>query len=402
MAVLGKLTLYGGEDPQQEQLERVAEVNQRVKMMVWARWVLISALAIYQFSMMSTEGEAWGSMLLGPFLIPTTAFVLMFFYNLIFQFSHKNIGHIKGVRYFQVFLDMVFSLVIIHYSGGSLSWGWIVFPMIVTESAILLDGSGDTWTVAVLSSAAYGALLLAELNLYAPPVRVPFLSFLLEDRFTHDILLWLRFNLVVVFFAIVCTYLMAIIHRDQEKLQEKVVIDALTGAYNSTHFYHLLNSEINRAKRYNHKLSVLYVDLDNFKKINDLGGHLKGDNLIREVALTFKSTLRRSDTEPAYDIDILCRYSGGSFMMILPDTPAEGAKAAAARILKLTRVKTDSLLSDLKKAQADNPEVSQMKLTVSIGTATFPDNGENIDDLIRKVEENLKEAKQAGKNRTIS
>ena len=331
--LLRKFSLFAGDDPQQQELEQVAEVERRILMMIKARWVLIIILGLYSYFMLLSKGENFAELVREYFTIPSFAFMAMVLFNTWYHFTYQKYTAIKGIRYLQILLDIIFTLVIIHYTGGSLSWAWVVFPLIITESAMILDEKWETGAVTMICSLLYGVQIMVELYTYHPPIRVPFLEFLLEDRFTHDVLLWLRFNFVAIFFAIITAYLMGIVRADEIKLKQKVVIDAMTGTYNANHFYHILNSEINRSKRYDCEVSIILMDLDDFKQFNDGLSHMEGDRLIKKIAEALRGTIRRSDTKPSYDIDILCRYGGDEFALVLPNTSAVGSMRAADRLL---------------------------------------------------------------------
>lgn len=108
------------------------------------------------------------------------------------------------------------------------------------------------------------------------------------------------------------------------RLAEQAARDGLTGLYNRAYFLEVLDREMARAIRYGDVLSVLMIDLDEFKQVNDLHGHPAGDDVLREVAQGMRPALR--------DGDVLARYGGDEFCVLLPNTPAEAASAAAERL----------------------------------------------------------------------
>lgn len=399
--LLSKLFLFAGADPQQQELEQVAEIERRMLMWVKARWVLIVVLGLYTYFMILSKGDNFVALVKEYFVVPSAAFIVIILFNVWCNFSYRKFSALKGIRYFQIILDILFTLVVIHYTGGSLSWGWVVLPLIITESSIILDERWETWAVAVLCSLLYGIQIILELNRFHPPIRVPFLEFLLEDRFTHDVLLWLRFNFVAIFFAVITSYLMGIIRKEELKLKQRVVIDSITETYNVNHFYHVLNSEISRSKRYDFVLSILLLDLDNFKQFNDCLSHVEGDRLVKKIAKVLRGAVRRSDTKPSYDIDILCRYGGDKFALILPNTSAEGSLRAAERLLNIIRDQNKTILPEFCADFPDNKTLKNFKITASIGVASFPDHAQTINDLVDVVEKNVKTAKSTGKDKAV-
>ncbi len=165
-----------------------------------------------------------------------------------------------------------------------------------------------------------------------------------------------------------------------KKLQEMAITDHLTELYNSRHFYNQLDLEIDRSRRYNRPLSLLFLDIDFFKQYNDIFGHLEGDKALVELGRVIKSCLRTMDT--AY------RYGGEEFTIILPETSCEEAAIVAERIR--TSVKAECL----------SPEPEKLAIvTVSIGiTEYFLD--ERISDFVQRADSAMYISKQKGRNRS--
>jgi diguanylate cyclase (GGDEF)-like protein len=151
--------------------------------------------------------------------------------------------------------------------------------------------------------------------------------------------------------------------------------DALTGAPNARAFYELAGAEIARARRYIHPFSVAYLDLDDFKVVNDRLGHLAGDAVLRSVARALGGVLRASD--------VVARLGGDEFVVLLPE-----AGAAPARLA------TDKL----RQALAEVVPAHGWRMTASIGVATFLVAPESVDELLAAVDGLMYRAKQSGKN----
>lgn len=156
------------------------------------------------------------------------------------------------------------------------------------------------------------------------------------------------------------------------------ITDALTMLYNSRHFYERLGSEIERAIRYQRPLSLLLLDADNFKQLNDTYGHLEGDRALQILAEVIKSCLRSADT--AY------RYGGEEFTILLPETGIEAAELLAER---------------LREAFANTPlslgSGVVIHSTVSIGITEYAPM-ENVQSFVRRVDDGVYRAKRRGKN----
>lgn len=195
-----------------------------------------------------------------------------------------------------------------------------------------------------------------------------------RDPFTHEDLRLL---------SLIAAHIASAIEnaRMLQELQQMAQTDQLTGVYNRRYFELALQREYNRALRYSYPLSLIMIDLDNFKQCNDRFGHAAGDKVLAKVGEILRSNLR--------DSDIPARYGGEEFAVILPHTPLTGAKAAAERIRKLVEQQT-FLFGD--------PPVEH-RVTISAGVAALGPSIFEPTDLVRAADEALLRAKAAGKNR---
>ena len=179
------------------------------------------------------------------------------------------------------------------------------------------------------------------------------------------------------------------------ELEEMAVTDPLTGLYNQRQFYVRLASEMVRAARYHHPLTLILIDLDDFKPINDAHGHIKGDEVLRLVARAISQNIRRDGGAIAMkdiEIDIVARYGGDEFFVILPETELAGARETAERLRKVLTTALAGTLQSLKG------NVGPVKMTASFGITAFHP-GENRDEFIRRADQAMYRAKGEGKNR---
>lgn len=156
----------------------------------------------------------------------------------------------------------------------------------------------------------------------------------------------------------------------------QTTLDGLTGVFNRRYFDNQLCIELNRSKRYNHTFSLLLLDIDDFKKINDTYGHTVGDNVLEEFAGILKNHLRSED--------IAARYGGEEFTLLLPQTDLKGAKIFAERLLEEAR---DFIYTD------------GIRVTFSGGVGNYPHHGISEKELIETADKGLYESKLRGKNR---
>ena len=164
-----------------------------------------------------------------------------------------------------------------------------------------------------------------------------------------------------------------------QKSAELTVTDDLTKLFNSRYLNVHLRREIKRSRRYGVPVSLIFLDLDGFKKVNDTYGHLSGSRALYEVGQILQETVR--------EIDVVSRYGGDEFTIILPQTGAAGALTIAERIRTLIAERV--FLTDL------NIEV---RLTASFGVSTFPDHGQTREDLIQRADQAMYLVKDRGKN----
>jgi diguanylate cyclase (GGDEF)-like protein/PAS domain S-box-containing protein len=166
-----------------------------------------------------------------------------------------------------------------------------------------------------------------------------------------------------------------------EQVQRLAVTDPLTNLHNRRYFFDLAHREMERARRYQSPLSLIMIDIDRFKEVNDTHGHLIGDMVLRQIADRLSEQLR--------EIDVLCRYGGEEFVVLLPDTALDAAYQVAERLRQAT----------IQKPIQANDRLVQ--ITTSLGVAFMDAECDQIDDLIRYADQALYWAKSAGRNQSI-
>lgn len=240
------------------------------------------------------------------------------------------------------------------------------------------------WFAALLYTAGYaGFLPVLTLSLLFAACYLVVIFGLVDP---HRIR-WMEFESTIVgAFLIITAYAAGVLEglrRDrramkqlQRQLLEISITDPMTGLYNYREFYRRLREEIHRAERYGQSFALLIIDIDRLKAVNDLYGHLKGDELIQQVARLIKENVRPSDV--AY------RYGGDEFFVLLPETLPEAARTVADRLSRVI-------------AAAPFPVQSGQVIypTVSIGLAAYPEHGRTTEELIATADHALYAAKQA-------
>lgn len=175
--------------------------------------------------------------------------------------------------------------------------------------------------------------------------------------------------------------------RRVDDLHLKSVTDGLTGAYTHAYLQETLSIEMERSRRTGHPLSVLLLDIDDFKKINDTYGHLFGDQVLRDVTETLSRSIRNED--------ILGRYGGEEFLVIMPGADEETADRAGERLRDA--VARTGIVNEYAA------EKTPVKVTLSIGAATLqPGKAHTPKALLMRADQNLYRAKAGGKNKVYS
>lgn len=166
-----------------------------------------------------------------------------------------------------------------------------------------------------------------------------------------------------------------------ESSRLEAITDELTGLYNHRHFRKQLNLEVNRAERYRRPVSLMMIDIDYFKQYNDTNGHVKGNEVLRDLGEILRDGSR--------EVDIVARYGGEEFTIIMPETEKKEAGILSERVRK-------------KVEQHKFPKTTKLpgkKITVSVGTASYPSNAASGFDLIEEADKMLYQAKNTGRNR---
>lgn len=166
-----------------------------------------------------------------------------------------------------------------------------------------------------------------------------------------------------------------------ETVQELAITDGLTGVFVRRYFIEKFREELQRASAHRTRAAFLMIDLDYFKETNDRFGHLIGDTMLRDVARVLKQNVR--------EIDLVGRYGGEEFCVLLPETDKAGAARAAERLRSAVAFQEFMIYDEIAKA------------TISAGVSVFPDDSEKMNELIEFADKALYQAKAGGRNKVV-
>ena len=167
-----------------------------------------------------------------------------------------------------------------------------------------------------------------------------------------------------------------------EEIYKMTIVDGLTQVHNKRYLLEAIERELIRARRHARDLSFMMFDIDHFKKINDVHGHLAGDFVLKELAHAVLSRIRRDE--------VLARYGGEEFAIVLPETDLAGAAALAESVRE--KIEHHSFVF----------QTEHIQVTISIGVATLTEADKTSTDLIRRADDRLFQAKRSGRNRVCS
>jgi len=198
----------------------------------------------------------------------------------------------------------------------------------------------------------------------------------LENSYLYIIL----FSITTIFSLLLFVYfftgrLIRKISKARQVIDKMAITDGLTDLFNRMHLFSRFEEEFNRAKRLKNNLGCIMLDIDHFKSINDKYGHLTGDEVLKEISLRLRNSIRI--------YDVLGRYGGEEFLIVLPDTDFENAINLAERI-------RDKIKEKL---------IANIRVTISLGITSIQEKDETINDMIKRTDEALYKAKNSGRDR---
>jgi diguanylate cyclase (GGDEF)-like protein len=319
-------------------------------------WLLLILVLLYQLVLVP-DAESSAALAMAMFFF--AAFVLSFRYaNFYRDETHWKIS-------IETWVMIVFITWVLLYTGGPQSPLHDLYLLVIIVSALTL-GKVVTLLELALITACYVGIGYPQRQ--ADVFSLPFGTTLLA-QITPMLLV-----------AYVTTMLSADIRRAYGRMKLLSETDELTGVYNMRAFTAVSDRMFRQAERYARPFSVLMIDSDSLKMVNDVYGHEAGNRLLKVTVQCIQSQLRQTD--------IVARYGGDEFVVLLPETPCGGGAGVAERIR--TSVEAAPL----------NTREKTVITTVSVGVACYPNHGADLDTVLERADQAMYNSKANGKNRT--
>ncbi|NLC44466.1 MAG: diguanylate cyclase [Clostridiales bacterium] len=279
--------------------------------------------------------------------------------------SLENAQKYRNILYtVEILINLLAITILVAYSPEIAQYKLLFLLVIITT--IIQYGFKYGMLISLLSS---GIIITIDL--------ISIGNTIMNDTFQNDLIVLGIFNLL----AWLLGYYEKIEREHREYITQLTITDGLTEVYNHRHFYDSMKVILQRAKHAGEPVSLLFIDIDNFKHYNDLFGHQKGDTVLKGIAQIIKENVRSHD--------LVFRYGGEEFSVILQDVCEQVALVIAERIRKT-----------IEETKFEGEEYMQSNsLTVSIGVSSFPEKAQNDTDLVKCADDALYRAKFFNKNR---
>jgi diguanylate cyclase (GGDEF)-like protein len=362
------------------------QLERQLRLVVLVRWAIIEVLVIYAFLsylFAYPRFKLFEAAVAYRFVIAATISVVVF--NLLLHFFYRRAAGKQTVNAGQLMMDLIGASMWVYYTGGAKSWFWVLFMLVTLEASFLAEKKRIALLVSIAGALCYGVILALGYSKLVASGQT------LEDAWPL-LANWSWVCLVNICVALVGGYLVGEMRERGRQLTRMAMRDGLTGLYDSRYFFRALGRELERSKRFNHPASILMLDVDHLKSVNDVLGHLCGNRLLQMVAKVCRQNIR-SGKEEGTDIDIACRFGGDEFTIILPEVSRENALGIARRI----RSRLMSQLERFLRVEVGSKEKQDALLSrgtgISIGVAAFPKDGQEPEELVHAADSALYQAK---------
>lgn len=384
------------ENPTQYDIEALRANIERVGLVIRVRWAIVAALSI--FSVVAAyvyAREVPFTQFTRNMTIPALALCFVLGYNTVYQMTYRKVGNVAFLNQAQLMFDIIFTTVLVYYSGGVYSWFSSMYLLFILEGAFILPRKWHVWMLVAFSALLYGLVLGGEYLGWIPHVDLPFVA---NDLYMHTTYVLVRYLWKVTMYGGAGTIgilMMQRIHDRERELEESSFIDETTGLFNRPYFHRVLSTEIERARLGGRQLAIMTADVDAFAEFNRVFGLVVGDEVLAMLGETLREVSHDESLDEAHELHVACRVGGEEMAIILPQFSRYEGEVAPAGDRALA-------LAEAFRSRAERVRVRGLSVTVSVGVAVFPDDGDTFDMLVDAADQALYEASLAGGNRVVS
>jgi diguanylate cyclase (GGDEF)-like protein len=391
-----RMLVLSREQPNMDDIERLTANVARVGLVIRVRWALVAVLAVFSIAaamVYSLDKMVVG--FVGSLFVPALALAFVLIYNTFFQLTYRRFANLAVFNQFQLLLDILTATVLVYYSGGVYTWFDAMYLLFIFEAALILPKRLQVAFLAAAAIACYGlVILLVYLHVWPTPA-VPFMTGELQYNATYCAVRFLWGATMMAGASVVATVVVESYRREETVLDEDSLLDHETGLYNRAHFFRVASLELERATRHGKAVSVLLADIDGFDRFNQILGFETADQVIGEVAAELREASRELGAADDADLSTLFRFSGEEFAVLMPHevSAREALRVAEPRAIRL---------AERMRTRAHLVRRGELRANVSVGVATYPDDGATIEDLIAAADRALASALAEGGDRALS
>lgn len=366
----------------------------RVNLIIMDRWLLIITLIIYSAIGFLIHLRTTGfSELLGYMIIPANAVLVVIIYNFIFSAYKTEMANIAGANFVQLLLDVLIVSVLVYYSGGSSSWFWAIYILLLFQMAAIGERRSDVWRLVGVIIFALTVISWGEYLGILPHVSIPLAN---SDEWSHFDYILLRYLWqisIIVGAGLVSNRLMFDLRASLSRSRDNSIVDEMTGLFSREYFIRVMASEVSRANYYSGSVFVGLLDIDNFRQINKYFGVDIGDEFLVLLSQVITDEVEKF-SEGSISSNIVARYSGEEFAILIVENPQAHNNQPSQEDVEMLLERIVARISDTEKMG--------ITVTVSVGLAGMPKDAIDADELLERADEALVYSIYKGGNRMTS
>lgn len=392
-SIARKAVVSWRDEPSQLDIEARRANLERVGLVIRTRWMIVAVLIVFSVAGALIYGmRVPSNQFISNMFVPAFALVVVFLYNTFYQVMLPRVGNVSFLNQAQLILDVLVVTVLVHYSGGVYSWFGAMYLLFIVEAAYILPRRRDVWLIVGVCALAYGSVLAVEYWSIIPHVKMAFVGNNLYNDGTYVLVRYLWDVAVYAGAGVVGIMMMRRIHIRESELQASAFIDEMTQLYNRQYLLRVLSAETSRAMRGGWPLGLVLIDLCHLGEFNRAFGPDAGDRMLRAVADKLKA-IAFVAPEGGLDANVACRIGGEELAVVVTAVaPSRNADSVRRRLMDL---------GEQIRSEVENLRVEGRRITVSVGLATAPYDGETVEALLDAANEALVAAADAGGNTVI-